>query len=70
LRRILDYHNLQGYLTDLYQHDSIAATVNFDHIKRHYYMTHEKINPSRIVPVGPILDLNREHGRAGLGAGA
>jgi putative glutathione S-transferase len=68
LRRILDYQNLQEYLIDLYQHDGIAETVNFDHIKRHYYMTHEQINPSRIVPMGPILDLTREHGRAGLGA--
>jgi putative glutathione S-transferase len=67
LRRILDYHNLQGYLIDLYQHDGIAETVNFDHIKRHYYMTHGAINPSRIVPIGPILDLTREHGRARLG---
>jgi putative glutathione S-transferase len=70
LRRILDYHNLQGYLSDLYQHDGIAETVNFDHIKRHYYITHDRINPSRIVPIGPILDLAREHGRASLGAGA
>lgn len=69
LRRIIDYHNLQGYLTDLYQHDGIAETVNFDHIKRHYYLTHEKINPSRIVPIGPTLDLSGEHGRARLGAG-
>jgi putative glutathione S-transferase len=70
LRRILDYYNLQDYLTDLYQHDGIAETVSFDHIKRHYYMTHEKINPSRIVPIGPILDLNREHGRTRLGGTA
>jgi len=69
LRRIIDYHNLQGYLTDLYQHDGIAETVNFDHIKHHYYLTHEKINPSRIVPIGPTLDLSGEHGRARLGAG-
>ena len=69
LRRIIDYHNLQDYLTDLYQHDGIAETVNFDHIKRHYYLTHEKINPSRIVPIGPTLDLSGEHGRARLGAG-
>ena len=66
LRRIVDYPNLQGYLIDLYQHDEVAETVNFDHIKRHYYMTHEKINPNRIVPIGPILDLAREHGRARL----
>ena len=69
LRRIIDYHNLQGYLTDLYQYDGIAETVNFDHIKRHYYLTHEKINPSRIVPIGPTLDLSGEHGRARLGPG-
>jgi glutathionyl-hydroquinone reductase len=69
LRRIIDYHNLQGYLTDLYQHDGIAETVNFDHIKRHYYLTHGKINPSRIVPIGPTLDLSGEHGRARLGPG-
>jgi putative glutathione S-transferase len=69
LRRIVDYRSLQGYLMDLYQHDSIAETVNFDHIKRHYYMTHEEINPSRIVPIGPVIDLTGEHGRARLGAG-
>jgi putative glutathione S-transferase len=68
-RRIIDYHNLQGYLTDLYQRDGIAETVKFDHIKRHYYMTHEKINPSRIVPIGPILNLSGEHDRARLSAG-
>ena len=67
LRRILDYHNLQGYLTDLYQYDGIAETVNFDHIKRHYYMTHEEINPSRIVPIGPVLDLTVRHGREKIG---
>lgn len=63
LRRIVDYPNLYGYLRDLYQIDGIAETVNFDHIKRHYYMTHEDINPSRIVPIGPALDLTAPHGR-------
>ena len=70
LRRIIDYRNLQGYLADLYQCDGIADTVNFDHIKRHYYMTHEEINPSRIVPLGPVLDLTGEHGRDRLNAGS
>jgi glutathionyl-hydroquinone reductase len=65
LRRILDYPNLQGYLMDLYQQPGIAGTVNFDHIKRHYYMTHTEINPTRIVPIGPALDLARPHGRGG-----
>jgi putative glutathione S-transferase len=50
----------------LYQHDGIAETVNFDHIKRHYYITHEEINPTRLVPIGPRLDLIRPHGREKL----
>jgi putative glutathione S-transferase len=62
-RRIVDYRNLQGYLMDLYQQPGIAATVNFDHIKRHYYYTHDDINPTRIVPIGPALDLSLPHGR-------
>lgn len=66
IRRIIDYPNLQGYLMDLYQQPGIADTVNFDHIKRHYYMTHEEINPTRIVPLGPIVDLTRPHGREQL----
>jgi glutathionyl-hydroquinone reductase len=63
VRRIIDYPSLQGYLMDLYQQPGIAGTVNFDHIKRHYYMTHPQINPSRIVPIGPALDLTKPHGR-------
>ena len=66
LRRIIDYPNLQGYLMDLYQQPGIAETVNFDHIKRHYYMTHTAINPTRIVPIGPLLDLTKPHGRERL----
>jgi putative glutathione S-transferase len=66
LRRIVDYPNLQGYLMDLYQQPGIAALINFDHIKRHYYMTHEEINPNRIVPIGPDLDLTKPHGRERL----
>ncbi|HEY3662356.1 MAG TPA: glutathione S-transferase family protein [Chthoniobacterales bacterium] len=66
LRRILDYPNLQGYLADLYQQAGIADTVNFDHIKRHYYMTHDAINPTRLVPIGPILNLTQPHGRERL----
>ncbi len=63
IRRIIDYPNLQGYLMDLYQHPGVAETVNFDHIKRHYYMTQTKINPTRIVPIGPEFDLTKPHGR-------
>ncbi|MBP6506659.1 MAG: glutathione S-transferase family protein [Opitutaceae bacterium] len=63
LKRIVDYPNLQGYLRDLYQVPGIAETVNFDHIKRHYYVTHTEINPTQIVPLGPLLDLSLPHGR-------
>jgi putative glutathione S-transferase len=63
IRRIIDYPNLQGYLMDLYQQPGIAETVNFDHIKRHYYMTQTAINPTRIVPIGPEFDLTKPHGR-------
>jgi putative glutathione S-transferase len=66
IRRIIDYPNLFGYLKDLYQLDGIAQTVNFDHIKRHYYMTHDEINPTRIVPLGPAQDLSTPHGRERL----
>ncbi len=66
LRRIIDYPNLFGYLRDLYQVDGVAQTVNFDHIKRHYYCTHTEINPSGIVPIGPAQDLNAPHGRERL----
>jgi glutathionyl-hydroquinone reductase len=66
LRRIIDYPNLQGYLLDLYQQPGITDTVNFDHIKRHYYMTHPQINPTRIVPIGPVLELGKPHNRERL----
>ena len=66
VRRIVDYPNLWPYLRDLYQHDGIEETVDFDHIKRHYYMTHDEINPTRIVPIGPALDLSAPHGREKL----
>ncbi len=66
LRRIADYPNLYGYLRDLYQIDGIAETVDFDHIKRHYYVTHDDINPTRIVPIGPLMDLTAPHHREHL----
>ena len=67
LRRISDYASLSGYLRDLYQQPGIAGTVDMDHIKRHYYRTHATINPTRIVPLGPLLDLDAPHDRASLG---
>jgi glutathionyl-hydroquinone reductase len=66
LRRIVDFRNLSGYVRDLYQIDGVAETVNLDHIKRHYYATHEQINPTRIVPIGPLLDFSAPHGRERL----
>ena len=66
IRRIADYENLSGYLRELYQQPGIADTVDIDHIKNHYYASHETVNPSRIVPVGPELDLLAPHGRQDL----
>jgi putative glutathione S-transferase len=63
LRRIIDYPHLQGYLLNLYQHPGVAGTVNFAHIKRHYYFTHDDINPTRIVPLGPVLEMTGPSGR-------
>lgn len=68
VRRIADYKNLWPYLRDLYQQPGIAETVNMDHIKRHYYMTHGDINPFFVVPLGPRdLDFMAAHGREELG---
>jgi putative glutathione S-transferase len=64
LRRIVDYPNLWPYARDLFQRPGFGDTVNFDHIKRHYYMTHEQLNPTRIVPLGPIVDWHAPHGRS------
>ncbi|HMX71681.1 MAG TPA: glutathione S-transferase family protein [Solirubrobacterales bacterium] len=66
LRRIADYDNLAGYLRDLYQQPGIRETVNMDHIKRHYYITHPRINPTQIVPMGPVLDLESDPARSHL----
>ena len=55
-RRLIDYPNLWSYTRDLYQQPGIAATVAIQQIKRHYYTTHDFLNPSRIIPDGPALD--------------
>ena len=62
-KRIADYPNLSGYLRDLYQVPGVADTVNFAHIKQHYYRSHPTINPTRIVPRGPDMDLLAPHNR-------
>jgi glutathionyl-hydroquinone reductase len=66
LRRIVDYPNLWGFTRELYQRPGVAETTNFTHIKRHYYQSHESINPARVVPIGPDLDFLSPHGRGRL----
>jgi putative glutathione S-transferase len=63
IRRIIDYPNLSNYVRDLYQQPGIADTVNMEHIKNHYYASHETINPSRVVPKGPDIDFMEPHNR-------
>ncbi len=63
LRRIVDYPNLWNYTKELYQYPGVAETVNMDHIKKHYYRSHESINPTGIVAKGPILDFTQPHDR-------
>ena len=66
IRRIVDYPNLWGYTRDLYQVPGVAETVNMDHIKSHYYGSHDTINPTLIVPRGPDIDFMSAHGREKL----
>lgn len=56
LRRLQDYPNLWSYTRELYQTPGVAATVDIEHIKKHYYMSHKAINPTGIVPRGPLVD--------------
>jgi len=63
LRRVADYPNIQNYMLDLVQTPGVLATVNLDHIKRHYYGSHATINPTLIVPKGPDFDLSAPHDR-------
>ncbi|PKM22936.1 MAG: glutathione-dependent reductase [Gammaproteobacteria bacterium HGW-Gammaproteobacteria-14] len=67
IRRIADYPNLNNYLRDLYQQPGIAATVNIEHIKHHYFRSHPTINPHRVVPVGPRVDYDAPHNRNDIG---
>ena len=63
IRRIVDYKHLSAYVRDLFQQPGVAATVNMEHIKNHYYASHETINPTRIIPTGPELDFMLPHDR-------
>ena len=68
VRRIADYASLSSYVRDIYQTPGVRDTVDFQHIKGHYYQSMRDINPTRIVPVGPAMDLDAPHGRAQLTA--
>jgi glutathionyl-hydroquinone reductase len=64
LRRLVDYGNLFAFTRDIYQTGTIARTCRIDHIKNHYYQSHLFINPTGVVPVGPIIDFAVPHGRS------
>lgn len=65
-KRLMDYPNLWGYTRELYQIPGIAETVNMDHIKYHYFASHQSINPTGIVPKGPDIDFMKHHEREHL----
>jgi putative glutathione S-transferase len=66
VRRIQDYPNLWGYLRDIYQMPDVKKTCRLDQIKTHYYWSQTTVNPHRVVPVGPTIDLEGPHGRERL----
>jgi putative glutathione S-transferase len=68
VKRLIDYPNLWGFARELYQYPGVSGTVNFTHIKRHYYQSHSQINPTGIVPLGPEIDFPAPHGRDHLPA--
>ena len=67
LRRVADYPNLWNYLRELYQVPQIAETVSIEHIKRHYYGSQRQVNPTGIVPIGPLIDFHAPHDRGRFG---
>ncbi len=68
LRRLVDYPELWGYTRELYQVPGVAETVNIEHIQEHYYRSHQSINPTGIVPLGPVIDFRARHDRHRLAA--
>jgi len=62
-KRLVDYPNLWAFTRELYQWPGVAATVNLDHIVRHYLYSHDTINPNRIIPINPVIDYTQPHGR-------
>ncbi len=65
-QRLEDFPNISNYVRELYQWPGVSQTVDFHHIKRHYYYSHDMINPTRVVPAGPNIDFNSPHNRARL----
>ncbi|WP_462177832.1 glutathione S-transferase family protein [Pseudoalteromonas gelatinilytica] len=63
LRTIESYPAISNYLRELYQVEGVSKTVDFYHIKRHYYFSHTMINPTQVVPKGPDIDYARPHNR-------
>lgn len=63
IKRLIDYPNLWAYARDLYQWPGITQTVNMEHARRHYYESHDMINPTRITPVSPVIQWHDPHGR-------
>ncbi|WP_067582664.1 glutathione S-transferase family protein [Endozoicomonas ascidiicola] len=66
LKRLEDYPAISNYVRALYQYPGIAETVDFKHIKEHYYISHTMINPTQVVPKGPLIDYSRPHNRKDL----
>ncbi len=67
LKRVQDYPNVRGFVRDVYQMPEVRPTCELDHIKTHYYWSQTTVNPHRIVPLGPTLDLEARHDRARFG---
>ena len=64
LRRIVDYPNLWAYTRDIYHWPGVTSTINLEHIKRHYYESHSTVNPTGVVPLGPVIDFSAPHDSA------
>lgn len=69
LARLQDHPSLWGFVRDVYQLPGVRETCDLDDIKTHYYWSQDTVNPTRIVPLGPALDLDAPHDRARLGSG-
>ena len=66
----MDYPNLWAYTREIYQHPAIRPTVDFAQIKKHYYVSHGSVNPTGVVPAGPVIDYEEPHGREELAGAA